>query len=540
MDAATIQRRRWSILGVLCLSLFVIVVDNTIVNVALPTISRELGASTSQLQWVVDAYSLVFAGLLLAAGSLGDRFGRKGALQLGMVAFAVFSVLAGLAQTPEQLIAARAAMGIGAALIFPATLAILTNVFTDPSERAKAIGAWAGVTGLAVALGPVTGGWILEHFAWGAIFLVNLPIAAVALLLGRALVPTSRDPHAPRLDPVGLVLSIVGVVSLVWATIEAPSHGWTSPTIVGAYALGAVVLVAFILWERRSTHPMLDVQVFTNARFSAASVSVALGFFALFGFIFLITQYFQVVRGYDTLSAGVHTLPFAVAIGITSPLSARLALRVGTKVVVAGGLAVMGVGFLVASTNGIDTPYWGPVVLAMVLIAVGLGLATAPATESIMGSLPPEKAGVGSAVNDTTRELGGTLGVAVLGSVFSSVYGPRLAEALSGLPIPAPALQAARGSVGATLAVAQQAGPEGGQAIVNAARTAFVDGLGAASLVAAGVVFLGALLALVLLPARAALHGAAAGDAAHDRGLDAAPDDVDEVGEVGEVVVVRS
>ena len=329
-------------------------------------------------------------------------------------------------------------------------------------------------------------------------------------------------------------------MSLVWATIEAPSHGWTSPTIVGAYALGAVVLVAFILWERRSTHPMLDVQVFTNARFSAASVSVALGFFALFGFIFLITQYFQVVRGYDTLSAGVHTLPFAVAIGITSPLSARLALRVGTKVVVAGGLAVMGVGFLVASTNGIDTPYWGPVVLAMVLIAVGLGLATAPATESIMGSLPPEKAGVGSAVNDTTRELGGTLGVAVLGSVFSSVYGPRLADALAGLPIPAPALQAARGSVGATLAVAQQAGPEGGQVIVNAARTAFVDGLGAASLVAAGVVFLGALLALVLLPARAALHGAAVGDAGHDAGSTPPPTTSTSSTRSSEVVVVRS
>jgi EmrB/QacA subfamily drug resistance transporter len=502
MDAATIQRRRWSILGVLCLSLFVIVVDNTIVNVALPTISRELGASTSQLQWVVDAYSLVFAGLLLAAGSLGDRFGRKGALQLGMVAFAVCSVLAGLAQTPEQLIAARAAMGIGAALIFPATLAILTNVFTDPSERAKAIGAWAGVTGLAVALGPVTGGWILEHFAWGAIFLVNLPIAAVALLLGRAFVPTSRDPDAPRLDPVGFVLSIVGVVAVVWATIEAPTYGWTSPTILGAYVFGAVVLVTFVAWERRSTHPMLDVQVFSNARFSAASISVAFAFFALFGFIFLITQYFQVVRGYNTLSAGVHTLPFAVAVGITSPLSARLALRIGTKAVVAGGLAVMGVGFVVASTNGIDTPYWGPVVLAMVLIAAGLGLATAPATESIMGSLPVGKAGVGSAVNDTTRELGGTLGVAVLGSVFSSVYGPALAEKLAGLPIPGSALDAAKESVGATLAVAQQAG-QGGPLIVEAARTAFVDGLGAASLVAAAVVFAGSVLALLFLPARA-------------------------------------
>jgi predicted MFS family arabinose efflux permease len=294
----------------------------------------------------------------------------------------------------------------------------------------------------------------------------------------------------------------VGVVAVVWATIEAPTYGWTSATILGAYAFGVVVLVTFVAWERRSTHPMLDVQVFSDARFSAASISVAFAFFALFGFIFLITQYFQVVRGYDTLSAGVHTLPFAVAVGITSPLSARLALRIGTKAVVAGGLAVMGLGFVVASTNGIDTPYWGPVVLAMVLIAAGLGLATAPATESIMGSLPVEKAGVGSAVNDTTRELGGTLGVAVLGSVFSSVYGPGLADKLAGLPIPGPALDAAKESVGATLAVAAQAG-QGGPAIVEAARAAFVDGLGAASLVAAAVVFLGSILALAFLPARA-------------------------------------
>jgi EmrB/QacA subfamily drug resistance transporter len=502
MDAATVHRRRWAILAVLNLSLFVIVVDNTIVNVALPTISRDLSATTSQLQWIVDAYSLVFAGLLLAAGSLGDRFGRKGALQLGMVLFAACSLLAALAQTPAQLIAARAAMGVGAALIFPATLAILTNVFTEPSERAKAIGVWAGVTGLAVALGPVTGGWILEHYSWGAIFLVNLPIAAVALLLGRVLVPTSRDPEAPRLDPLGLLLSIVGVVTLVWATIEAPTYGWTSATILGAYAFAATVLVAFVFWERRNNQPMLDVRIFSNARFSAASVAVAFAFFALFGFVFLITQYFQVVRGYDTLSAGVHTLPFAVATGIAAPLSARLALRIGTKTVVTAGLVIMGIGFLVASTNDADSAYWGPVVLAMVLIAAGLGLTTAPATEAIMGSLPPGKAGVGSAVNDTTRELGGTLGVAVLGSVFSSFYGPRLGEALQGLPIPAAALEAAKESVQATLAVAEQAGA-GAPVIVQAAQTSFVEGLRAGSLVAAAVVFAGAVLAFVFLPARA-------------------------------------
>jgi EmrB/QacA subfamily drug resistance transporter len=507
MDAATIQRRRWTILAVLSLSVFAIVVDNTIVNVALPTISRDLHATTSQLQWIVDAYSLVFAGLLLAAGSLGDRFGRKGALQFGMLAFATFSVAASLANSAGQLIAARAAMGIGAAFIFPATLAILTNVFTEPSERAKAIGIWAGVTGLAVALGPLSGGWILEHFSWSAIFLVNVPIAIITVGLGALVVPSSRDPRAPRVDFLGLLMSIVAVVSVVWATIEAPDRGWTSPVILGAYALGLAVVAVFITWERRSDHPMLDVNVFRNARFSAASLSVAFAFFALFGFVFLITQYFQLVRGYDTLSAGVHTLPFAVVTGVVAPLSTRLALRFGSKVIVVLGLGLMAAGFVVASTNGVDTPYWGGVIIGMILIAAGLGLTAAPATESIMGSLPPERAGVGSAVNDTTRELGGTLGVAVIGSVFSSVYGPRLVDALRGVPLPSSALSAARESVNATFAVADQAGPQGRAAVVGAARSAFVDGYAAGSLVAAGVVVIGALIALLFLPARARATG---------------------------------
>jgi EmrB/QacA subfamily drug resistance transporter len=494
---------RWVILPVLCLSLFLVVVDNTIVNVALPTLSRELDASTSELQWIVDAYSLVFAGLLLAAGNLGDRLGRKGALQVGLVLFAATSLAASFVGSAPALIAARAAMGIGAALVFPATLAILTNVFTDPVERAKAIGIWSGVSGLAVALGPVSGGWLLEHFWWGSVFLVNVPIVAVALVLGQRLLPTSRDPHAGRLDPVGLLSSVAAVTILVTTVIEAPNWGWGSATAVGGFVLAAVLLAAFVVWERRRRDPMLDVRVFANPRFTAASVAVAVAFFALFGFIFLITQYFQFVRGYSTLSAGVHTLPFAVGAGVAAPLAARLALRVGTKAVVVAGLLSMAAGFVLASTLDGGSRYWGPVVLSMLLIAGGLTFTTAPATDAIMGSLPRAKAGVGSAVNDTTRELGGTLGVAVVGSVFSSVYGPRLANALAGAPVPAPALNAAQESMAAAMAVAQQA-PDGVRpALVDAARQAFLDGMASGSRVCAVAAGVGAVLALAFLPARA-------------------------------------
>ena len=498
----TVYRRRWAILGVLSLSVFLAVVDNTIVNVALPTMSEKLHASTSQLQWIVDAYSLVFAGLLLVGGSLGDRYGRKGALQLGVGAFALFSVFAGVSGSTHVLIAARALMGMAAAFIFPATLAILTNTFSDAKERAAAIGVWTGVVGLAVALGPLTGGALLQHFWWGSIFFVNVPVAAVAMALGMWLIPTTRDPAAPRLDFLGFALSIVGIVAVVYTTIEAPGRGWSNPATVGGYVVGVGILALFAVWERRTAQPMLDVNLFRNIRFSAASFSITVSFFALFGFIFLITQYFQLVRGYDTLSAGVHTLPFAIATGAVAPAAPALAARLGTKIVVPLGLALMGFGFFVASTLGVDTPYFGPVLVSMCLIAVGLGLVAAPSTDAILAVLPPAKAGVGSAVNDVTRELGGAFGVAVVGAVFSSVYGPHLVQRLSGLGLPAPALAAARESAAAALGVASLAPEPARQAIIDAARLSFVDGFGRGSLVCSGVVFAGAVFAFLVLPTR--------------------------------------
>ena len=503
-------RSRWIVLAVLCASVFVVVLDGTIINVALPTLARELDASTSELQWIVDSYVLVFAGLLMAAGSIGDRFGRKGVMQIGLVLFAVFSGFAAFSGSAGELIIWRALMGVGAALMFPATLAILVNVFRAPKERAIAIAIWAATSGVAVALGPVTGGWLLEHFWWGSVLMINVPVIAVALVAIARVVPTSRDTTIARFDPVGTLASIAGITALVWAVIEGPAHGWLSTTSMLAFGLAAVLLAGFVWWERRIDHPMLDVSVFTNLRFTAGSVAVTFAFFALFGFVFVVTQYFQFVRGYGALEAGIRTVPFAVFTASTAPLAAKLAERIGTKAVVTAGLVSMAGGFAIAATTAaVDTPY-SVIVVTMLFLGGGLGLVQAPATEAIMGSLPRAKAGVGSAVNDTARELGGTLGVAIVGSVFSTVYASRLGDALFGSPVPADAVGLAQESVGAATEVAHQAGttagPQAEAFVSGAVDNAFIAGWQAGSWVSFGVVLLGAFVAWRFLPARAG-HG---------------------------------
>jgi EmrB/QacA subfamily drug resistance transporter len=511
------HQRRWWTLSILCLTLVLISVDNTILNVAIPTLARDLHASGSQLQWIVDSYVLVFAGLLLTAGSLGDKFGRRGALILGMGIFGVGSIASAMADSPGQLIAFRAAMGVGGAFIMPATLSILTNVFTNPKERAKAIAIWAGCSGLGVALGPVTGGWLLEHFAWGSVFLVNLPVLTLAIVGSLFLVPTSKDLHAPKLDAGGAVLSMVGLAALLWALIEAPERGWTSTSTLVSFGVAAVVLAAFGWWESRQEHPMLDLRLFANPRFSAASGAVTMTFFALFGSLFIVTQYLQSVMGYTALQAGIRYLPLAAVLLVTSPMSAKLAERIGTKIVVTTGLVSVSIGLLLMQRLETDTGY-GPVLIAMLVLAFGMGLTMAPATESIMGSLPRSKAGVGSAVNDTTREIGGALGVAVLGSVLSSVFGSKMADSFDGASVPGGARDIAEHSIGGALAVAEQVGGAAGAAIRDAARSAFVDGFHTTSVVAAGFALLGATVALVFLPAKA---GDVAAD--NDEDLDADP-----------------
>src|SRR6185312_16122429 len=373
-SAAGQRDRRWWILAVLCLSVLLVVVDNTIVNVALPTISRDLHASTSALQWVVDAYTLSFAGLLLLGGNLGDRLGRRRFLQLGLLLFAVFSVGAALSRGTGELVAARALMGFAAALVYPATLAILNNVFTVARERAIAIGVWSAVSGLAVAIGPVSGGALLRHFSWASVFYVSVPVVVLAVVLGRFLLPESRDPKAGRFDPLGAILSIAGISLLTWSIIEAPQHGWGSFATIGGILGSLVILSGFAWWQARRPDPMLEVRLFRNPRFSAASAAIALAFFGLFGFIFMITQYFQIVRGYDPLRAGVATVPFAIVTGAFSPLAIVLMKRAGTKIVVTAGLLLMSAGFVVASSTQVGSAYWGRVIVSMTLMAAGLAL----------------------------------------------------------------------------------------------------------------------------------------------------------------------
>jgi EmrB/QacA subfamily drug resistance transporter len=494
---ATTYQHRWWALGVLCLSLVVLAMDNTILNVALPTLARDLGATGSQLQWMVDAYLLVFAGLLLTMGAAGDRFGRKLALDAGLLVFVAASAASAFAGSAEVLIAARAAMGIGAALIMPATLSIITNIF-PPTERGRAIGVWAGMAALGVVMGPVVGGWLLEHFWWGSVFLINLPVVALALLAGWPLVPNSRDPSATPLDPTGAALSVAALVTLVYGIIQAPEDGWTDPVVLGAFGVAAVLAVAFIWWERRIQHPMLPMGFFRDPRFSAASGAIAMAFFALFGSVFLLTQHLQFVLGYTPLQAGVRILPVA-ALAVAAPLAARLTEGIGAKLVVAAGLLVVAGALWVLSTVQLGDGY-GRVAAALALLGIGMGLVVAPATESIMGSVPLAKAGVGSAMNDTTRQVGGALGVAVLGSILAASYGAAIQPTLRGAP--PQVAQTAGDSIGAAATIAAQLGPQG-SGLLEAARSAFIQGMGDALQVGAGVAALAALLVLLFLPARA-------------------------------------
>jgi len=413
------MRGRGLILATLCLAALIINLDTTIVNVALPALVRQLGATTTDLQWVVDAYNLVFGALILAAGSLADRLGRKGMLLAGLGVFGASSLAGAFATSTGQLIAARAVMGLGAAMMFPATLSLLTNVFTARGERALAIGLWGASAGVGIALGPIAGGWLLERFWWGSIFLFMVPIAAVVGLLVAWRVPTSRDPRTPAVDWRGFVLSTAGMSLIVYGIIEAPGWGWASAATLSVLAAGVVVLAALVAAERATASPMIDVRLFRNPRFTAASGAVAIAFFALLGFIFLMTQYFQVVRGYSPFSTGVRLLPVAVSVGVASVAGTRLAVRIGNKVIVGGGMALFCAALLWISTASQTTSY-AIIATQMVVLGMGMGFTQAPATEAIMGAVPKQQAGIASAVNGSTRLFGGTLGVAVIGSVAAS------------------------------------------------------------------------------------------------------------------------
>jgi EmrB/QacA subfamily drug resistance transporter len=500
-DAELTTRRRPAALATVCVSLMVITIDVTILNVALPTLATTLDADTSALQWFVNAYELVFAGLLLTAGALADRFGRRRTLAAGLVAFGAASAACAVSGSAGELIAARAAMGVGGALVLPATLSIVTNVFTEPAARARAIAVWAGVAALGLGVGPLVGGWLLEHFSWRSVFVVNVPVVVAALVAGRLTIPESRAPDAGRLDPAGALLSVAGLSALLYAVTEGPEKGWSSPIIIAAFAVAGLAIAAFLAWETRTDAPMLDLGFFSNPRFTAAIVAIMALFFGLFGLMFVSTQALQSVMGYDALAAGVRLVPLPAMFVVFAQVSVRLAGRVGTRPVVTAGLAIAAVGLASGATLDVGSGY-GALALALSLTGVGMGCTMAPATESIMGSVPRHRAAVASALNDTTRLTAGAIGLAVMSSLLSAAY----AQQLSGpavATLPADAVAHAETSIANAATVADQTGGTTGEQILALATRGFLDGARTGLLIAAGVALLGAILTWRYLPARA-------------------------------------
>jgi MFS transporter, DHA2 family, multidrug resistance protein len=500
MSAALIHQRRWKTLRVLALSLVIIGLDNTILNVALPSLQEHFDASGSTLQWMVDSYLVSFAGLLLTLGTLGDRFGRKRALQTGIALFGLSSLAVLFVETSTQLIAVRALMGVGGAMIMPATLSIITNVFPR-EERAKAIGVWAGTAAIGVGLGPLFGGLLLEYFDWSSVFLINVPVALVAFLAGMRFVPESRDPNPGRFDVPGALLSIGALVALIYALIEAPEKGWLDTGILGVFGTSVALGVMFVAWELRTATPMLDLSLFRNPRFSIGSLSISLAFFSLFGGIFALTQFLQFAKDYSPLEAGAAMVPLAAGLMLGATRSTKLAERFGTTRVVAGGL--LGLGTMLATTMlwATDMPYW-PIGLWFFGVALSMGSVMGPATASVMGAVPKEKAGVASAMNDVTRQVGGSLGTAVIGSLVASFYSSRVADAASGLPTGAQ--DAVKDSIGTADAVAAQLPADQGTSLAHSAAGAFTDALGLGLSAAAVAAFVAAVVVIRRLPARAA------------------------------------
>lgn len=487
---------RWRILAVLVLALLVTSIDHTIINVALPEMVRDLGATTSGLQWIVAAYTVVFAGLLLTAGSLGDRFGRRRALAVGLTTFMVGSAMSALADSTAMVVLGRGVMGVGGALIMPTTLSILVISFGDPRERARAIATWTAAAGAGIALGPIVGGYLMRSFSWSAVFWINVPVVAVALAGTLHLVPDSRDPHASRLDPAGAAMSTVAIGTLVYAIIDGPSRGWTSQATVMGFMVAVMVGAMFVRWELRRSEPMLDMRLFVNRNFSAASVSLALLFFAMAGTVFLQAQYLQFVLGYTPLAAGAALVPAAVGMVLGTGIGAHAADAVGSRIAVVAGIVTAAIGVAVQAAF-IDGTSYPPTGVGLALFGLGAGVAMPAATELIMANVPATRAGVGSAVNDTVREIGGALGVAVIGSVAASSYRSDVGGQLEG--VPAQLRAAATDNIGAALEISTHLGVDGAH-VADAARDAFVAAMSDSLWVGVGLATVAAVIAWTHLP----------------------------------------
>ncbi|MEV0121808.1 MFS transporter [Streptomyces sp. NPDC050703] len=478
-SAATSRHpQRWLILGVICLAQLTVLLDNTVLSVAIPSLTEELDASTSDIQWMINAYSLVQSGLLLTAGSSADRYGRKKMLMAGLALFGVGSLVAAFAQSSAQLIAARAGMGVGGALLMTTTLAVVMQIFDD-SERVKAIGIWSTVSSLGFAAGPLLGGFMLNHFWWGSIFLINLPVALLGLVAVAKLVPESKNPQGDRPDLLGALLSTIGMASVVYAIISGPEHGWTSARVGVAAAVGVLVLGAFALWELRIPYPMLDMHFFRNQRFVGAVAGAILVAFGLSGSLFLLTQHLQFVLGYEPLEAGLRTAPLAVtivALNLTG-LGARLHAKLGTPVTILTGMSGLAAGLAVIALLGGDD--YNGMLAGLVVMGAGIAIAMPAMANAIMSAIPVEKAGVGAGINGTLAEFGNGLGVAVLGAVLNSRFASLVAVSAASFP----AAMAAAGSEGERARIAD----------------AFSSGLETSQLVGAVAVFLGGVLAAALL-----------------------------------------
>jgi EmrB/QacA subfamily drug resistance transporter len=492
--------RRRQILLVLCLSLLVVVIDNTILNTALPTLARVLHAGTSSLQWIADAYTLCFAALLIPAGALGDRYGRRTSLVGGLAVFALGSAAAAFASGTGMLIAARVVMGLGAAFVMPATLSILNSVF-PPRERPQAIAAWSAVAGVGIVIGPTLGGLLLTHFWWGSVFLINVPLVALALAGVLLTVPETAEPGRGRLDFTGTLMVAGALFLIVDAIIEAPARGWTGWVTLAELAAGVAMLGLFTWWELHIPNPLIDLRVFAVRAFSAAAASVTVIFFALFGSLFVLTQYLQLVHGYSPLSAGVRALPFAIAMAAVSPVSTVLAGRLGSRVIIPAGIALMGAGLLDLSTAGVHTSY-PPLAIAVAIMGAGMGLVMAPASTTIMTTVPAHQAGAGSAVNDTIREVGGALGIAIVGSLAENVYRTKLGTALATAHLPQPVSHLATSSVAAADIVGKHLGGASGAQLTAAAHTAFTTAMATGMRVSAVVALAAAVGVAFALPAR--------------------------------------
>ncbi|MDH6111068.1 EmrB/QacA subfamily drug resistance transporter [Kitasatospora sp. MAP12-15] len=482
---------RWAALVVLSLSLVVVTLDTSVLNIALPALARSLKATTADLQWITDAYTLLFAAALIPAGNLGMRFGARRALSGGLLVFVLGSVAAALSSSAIELVGWRALMGLGAAFVMPATLSLVVMLF-PPQERAKAMGVWASAAGVGVLLGPIVGGALLDHFSWSSAFWVNVPLVLLALAAVFKLVPNVPGMRGGPLDLPALVLVTAGLALLVDGIIEAPDRGWLAATTLGELIAGVVLLAAFVVWELRQEHPMVDVRVFRQRAFSVASLALAVTFFALFGVLFALSPYLQLVHGYSPFKAGLGGIPFAVSMMASSVGSGGFAARVGVRGTLVSGLLLAAAGLSGLSLLGPHTAYVA-VALSMAAVGTGMGAMMAPATVVIMSSVPPRYAAMASALNSTVRELGGVLGVAVVGSILSAGYRDRM-KSLAGAPgsalkdLPGAHLTAAR-------LPAEQAGP-----LVSAADRAFTSALTTGTAVAAVVLVVAAVLVASLMP----------------------------------------